>query len=70
MTETTKKGLNPIKYLSEAKAELAKVSWPSKKDTIRYSTIVVAVTVGLAAFFAILDWGLTKGLEQLIKLNS
>ncbi|MFA6132232.1 MAG: preprotein translocase subunit SecE [Patescibacteria group bacterium] len=69
MTETQKKGLNPIKYVKEAKEELDKVTWPSKKDAIRYSLIVIAVTVALSAFFAILDWALNLGLGKLIEIT-
>ncbi|MFH1089445.1 MAG: preprotein translocase subunit SecE [Candidatus Uhrbacteria bacterium] len=69
MTESTKKGLNPIKYLKEAKEELGKVTWPSKKDTIRYSVIVVCVTAGMAIFFTILDWALTLGLDKLVAVT-
>ena len=69
MSESTKKSMDPIKYLHEAKEELGKVSWPSKKDTVRYSAIVVGVTVGLALFFAIIDWALTFGLDKLVEVT-
>ena len=65
-----KKGLNPIAYLKEAREELAKVSWPTKKEAVRYSAIVVAVTVGLAVFFTIIDLALTFGLDRLVKITS
>jgi preprotein translocase subunit SecE len=69
MTETLKKKLNPIGYLKEAREELGKVTWPSKKEAWRYSLIVIAVTVALAAFFAILDWLLNLGLDKLISIT-
>lgn len=69
MTETKKNGLNPVKYIKEAKEELGKVTWPSKKDAVRYSAIVIGVTIALAAFFAILDWALNLGLENLIEVT-
>jgi preprotein translocase subunit SecE len=69
MNESNKKSLNPLGFIKESKEELSKVSWPSKKDVVRYSTIVVCVTVGLAAFFAVLDWALTLGLDKLIELG-
>jgi preprotein translocase subunit SecE len=68
--ENNKKHLNPISYLKESKEELKKVTWPSKKDTVRYSAIVIGVTVGLAAFFAVIDWALTLGFDQLVKISS
>ena len=58
-----------IRYLREAKEELEKVAWPSRADTVRYATLVVMITVGMAAFFATLDWALTIGLEKLITLS-
>lgn len=56
-----------IRYLREAKEELEKVTWPSRRDTVRYSAIVVGVSVGLAVGIALLDWGLTVGLNQLVQ---
>ncbi|MCI0479719.1 preprotein translocase subunit SecE [Candidatus Uhrbacteria bacterium] len=49
-----------VQYLRSSKAELQKVTWPSKKDTIRYSTLVLTVSVVVAVFFAALDFGLGK----------
>lgn len=67
--EASKTG-NPItwlvSYLREAKEELGKVTWPSRRDTVRYSAIVVGVSVGLAFGIAALDWGLTIGLNYLV----
>ena len=55
--------LNPLKrltrYLQDAKEEAGKVSWPSKKTTVRYSVLVVALTVFVGAFFMALDYGLS-----------
>jgi preprotein translocase SecE subunit len=53
-------------YLREAKEEMEKVTWPSQSTTVRYSIVVVAVSVGIAAFFAGLDWLLNLGLKELI----
>lgn len=58
---------NPaIKYFREARMELEKVSWPTQKETIMYSTIVLVLSLATAAFIGVLDLGLSKGLEFLI----
>jgi len=58
---------NPaVKYFREARMELEKVSWPTRKETIAYSTIVLVLSLATAAFIGILDLGLSKGLEFLI----
>ncbi|MDO8617874.1 MAG: preprotein translocase subunit SecE [Candidatus Uhrbacteria bacterium] len=58
--------MNIVEYLKSSKAELEKVSWPSRQDTIRYSALVVVVSVVVAVFFAALDFGLSKGVEGLL----
>ncbi len=59
-----------VSYFRESKEELEKVTWPTRQETIRYSILVVIVSVFMAFFFASLDWALNLGLEQLIRLTS
>lgn len=60
---------NPaIKYFREARMELNKVSWPTRKDTVTYSTIVLVLSLSTAVLTGVLDLGLTKGLEFLISV--
>lgn len=49
-----------VDYLRSSKSELEKVSWPSRQETIRYSSLVLGVSVLVAVFFAGLDFGLGK----------
>lgn len=46
-------------YIREAIYELRKVTWPTKKQTINYSIVVIAISIGTAVFFAILDFFFT-----------
>ena len=55
-----------VNYLKESKQEMKKVVWPSKKETTNYTLAVIFISLGLAAFFAIVDYFLNLGLEQLI----
>ncbi len=43
-------------YLRESKEEAKKISWPSRKDTLKYSAIVLALTILVAAMFGTLDF--------------
>jgi preprotein translocase SecE subunit len=54
-------------YLRSSKAELEKVAWPSRKDTIRYSSLVLGVSVIIAVFFAGLDYGLNGLVTAMLK---
>ena len=57
-------------YLRSSKAELQKVSWPSRKDTIRYSSLVLGISIVVAVFFAGLDYGLNSLVTQLLTLRT
>lgn len=59
-----------VQYFRESKEELEKVTWPTRKATVRYSIIVIGVALVMGAFFAGLDWALNLGLEQLIGLTT
>ena len=49
-------------------AELKKVAWPSKKDLINYSVIVIAFVVVLAVIVGLLDTGSSLLVKKLIEL--
>ena len=49
-----------ISYLRSSREEARKVSWPSRQETWRYSALVVGVSLAIALFFALLDFGFTK----------
>ena len=55
-----------ITYFREALYELRKVTWPTKKQTINYSIIVIAITIATAIFFAALDYIFTVLLGILV----
>jgi len=44
------------KYISEVKAEVKKVSWPTKEKAIKDSTIVVVVSLATALFLGGIDY--------------
>ncbi len=45
-------------YLQSSRRELEAVRWPTREQTIRYSALVVGISVVFAAFFGLLDFGL------------
>ncbi len=57
---------NPIQFLKEAKAELTKVVWPSRKETIRITIGVVVLSLLVAAFLGAIDYGLTRLFELFV----
>jgi preprotein translocase subunit SecE len=53
-------------YIRSSKAELEKVTWPSRRETLRYGLLVISVTIVLALFFSAIDFGLQKTIEGLL----
>ncbi len=49
--------------------ELKKVSWPSKKETVRLTSIVIGVSLIIGLYIGIIDILLTKGLEIVTKFR-
>ncbi|MFA5029563.1 MAG: preprotein translocase subunit SecE [Patescibacteria group bacterium] len=54
-------------YIKDSIKELKRVTWPTKQELKQHTIMVVAISLGVAAFLGIVDYILTLGLEQIIK---
>ncbi|MDX9913255.1 MAG: preprotein translocase subunit SecE [Candidatus Moranbacteria bacterium] len=43
-------------FIIEAKAELMKVNWPTKKQTLNYTLIIIGVSLVISLFLGSLDY--------------
>lgn len=55
-----------ITFFQEAKVELIKVNWPTKRQTLNYTGLVVAVSVAVALFLGGLDYSFSYILKTFI----
>jgi len=53
-------------FLKEVRLEIKKVNWPTRKETIRYTLIVISVSLGTAIFLGGIDYILAVLREMLI----
>lgn len=53
-------------YFEQSKAELKKVTWPSRKETIATSTAVVVLVLVMALFLGLVDLGLAKAIKAIL----
>ena len=60
---------NPLKFLQEVKQEAFKVTWPTKKETLQGTLMVVAMAIVASLFFLLLDQILRFLLELLLKIG-
>lgn len=66
MREPLNKFMNPIQFLGEVKTELAKVVWPTRAETIRYTLTVIVFSLVVAAVLGAFDYGLLLLLEKVL----
>lgn len=45
-----------LAFLGDVKRELHKVQWPTKAQTLRYTVLVVAISIAMAAYLGLLDY--------------
>ncbi|MBU3942442.1 preprotein translocase subunit SecE [Patescibacteria group bacterium] len=53
-------------FLKEVRLEMRKVNWPTKKETIKYTVIIIGVSLVVAAFLGGLDYIFTTLLNKYI----
>ncbi len=60
-------GSSPIQFLREVKKELKKVKWPSRKEVVKMTVMVIFVSTGVSLFITFLDFIFTKLMELSVK---
>ncbi|MAF13369.1 MAG: preprotein translocase subunit SecE [Parcubacteria group bacterium] len=46
-------------YIKASQQELKKVVWPTKKEVIHHTVLVIVISLGVAAFLGLADYFLT-----------
>jgi len=60
---------NPfIQYLQDTRGELRHVAWPTRLQTIVYSILVAAISVGVALYLGLFDFLFTGGLKNALSV--
>ena len=60
---------NPLKFIQEVKQEAFKVTWPTGKETLQGTLMVVAMAIVASLFFLLLDQFLKFFLELVLKIT-
>lgn len=45
-----------LTFLREAKVELSRVNWPSQQEIMRYTVLVIVISISVALFLGALDF--------------
>ena len=60
---------NPLKFLQDVKQEAFKVTWPTGKETLQGTLMVVAMAIVASLFFLLLDQILNFFLEIILNVR-
>lgn len=53
-----------VKYVQGIAGELRKVTWPTRREAINLSLLVVIVSVAMGALLGLLDFGFTQLVQK------
>ena len=53
-------------FLREVRVELAKVSWPTRNQTVLYTLVVIGMSVFLALFLGLMDFGYKFAIDKFL----
>lgn len=66
-TPSKTKDSNKVKnYFKGVKAEMKKVIWPSKKELINYTGVVIFISITIALIVGLLDFIILQALSLII----
>ncbi len=61
---------NPLTFLQQVRAETAKVVWPSRRETMISTVMVLAMAILASIFFLVVDAVLNFGVTFLLGVGS
>jgi preprotein translocase subunit SecE len=53
-------------YINETRAELKHVTWPTRRQTVVYSALVIVISLAVAIYVGALDAIFTEGIKFVI----
>ena len=59
---------NPAQFISQVRAEVAKVVWPGRREVLLTTVMVFIMATLTAIFFSLVDLGIRTGLSSIFGL--
>jgi preprotein translocase subunit SecE len=61
---------NPLQFIQQVRAETAKVVWPTRRETMLTTVMVMIMATLFAIFFFLIDLLIRFGLEAILNFAS
>ena len=58
--------MNPVQYIQQVRAEVAKVVWPTRKEVLLTTVMVFVMSAVTAVFFFFFDILMRSGLQTVL----
>lgn len=59
---------NPIQFINQTRSEIAKITWPTRREVMLTTVMVFIMAALTAVFFALVDLLIRSGLQGLLGL--
>ena len=59
---------NPLQFIQQVRAEVAKVVWPTRREVLLTTVMVLIMAALTAVFFALVDLGIRSGLQGILSM--
>ncbi len=56
----------PLQFFRQVRQEVAKVTWPNRKETMISTAMVLVMVVLAALFFTLIDWVFSLGVKLIL----
>ena len=60
---------NPFEFIQQVRAEVSKVTWPTRRETIITTIMVMMMSVAAALFFLGVDWVLSLVVQTILGMR-
>jgi preprotein translocase subunit SecE len=59
---------NPFQFLQQVRSEASKVTWPTRRETLITTGLVIVMVFIASLFFLVVDWTIKEALGLLLNL--
>jgi preprotein translocase subunit SecE len=68
-TKPAKDKVGPVKYVGQVRQEARKVVWPTSRETITTTILVMIMVIIMGIFFFIVDWALANVIKLILGIG-
>ncbi|SEO20676.1 protein translocase subunit secE/sec61 gamma [Paracoccus alcaliphilus] len=59
---------NPVQFINQVRAELGKITWPTRREVMTTTVMVLILSALAAVFFSLVDLAIRFGITEGLKL--